>query len=90
MISDIHKMDQKNVTDLCVLEIFRILDKAKCFITDQNVEEAWNGNKISFSLEQVLESFNIVTKEEYEFREKVQDLNWTNTSHFVCARHRLK
>lgn len=60
-----NKLDQYNNTDLHVLEIFRVLDKnTKCVITAQDVMEAWNENRISFSLEQVLECFNLITTEE--------------------------
>lgn len=59
------KMEQYNQTDLHVLEIFRALDKeSKCFITAQDIVDAWNRNRIHFSLEQVIESFNLVASEE--------------------------
>lgn len=59
------KMEQFNETDLHILELFRALDKdTKCFITSQDVVEAWNECKINFSLEQVIECFNLVTTEE--------------------------
>lgn len=59
------KMDQYNETDLHVLEMFRNLDKeTKCVITAQDIVEAWNENKIYFSLEQVLECFKLIASEE--------------------------
>lgn len=59
------KMEQYNQTDLHVLEIFRALDKeSKCFITAQDIVDSWNRNRIHFSLEQVIESFNLVASEE--------------------------
>lgn len=60
-----NKLDQYNETDLHVLEIFRVLDKdIKCVITAQDIVEAWSLNRIPFSLEQVLECFNLITTEE--------------------------
>lgn len=59
------KFDQFNETDLHVLEIFRIIDKdTKCYITAEDIMNAYKEKKIPFSIEQLIECFNLVASEE--------------------------
>ncbi|CAH1972649.1 unnamed protein product [Acanthoscelides obtectus] len=60
-----HKAHYMKDTEMLILEIFRAVDKdAKCYITGDDIVNAWKDSKIRFNKELVIECFNLVACEE--------------------------
>nr|CAI5843184.1 unnamed protein product [Callosobruchus analis] len=60
-----HKVDYLKDNEILILEIFRAMDRdTKCYITCDDVANAWKDSKIGFHRGLVIECFNLVACEE--------------------------